>query len=299
MRRRILGRTGLSVSELALGTVELGLDYGIATAGQRLKPDRREAARLLHAALDLGINLIDTARAYGDAEEIIGEALKDRRGEFVLVSKIAADPAGVRTAVESSLKALRTDHIDVMMIHCGMDADPDPATAAELAKLRDSGAVRFLGASVYGEHAALAGIESGWCDVLEIAYSALDRRPEARTLPRAAEAGIGILARSVLLKGALSNRICTLPPAFAPLQDAVRALSADADHLPELAYRYVLRNDPPQSALVGSAHLPELQACIGYLDKGPLDAVEIARLQALPLPELMWLNPGLWPPTHV
>src|SRR5258708_4578960 len=76
MERRSLGRTRRSASEIALGTVELGLDYGIAAGGEILRPAADEAARLLHRALDLGINLMDTARAYGDSEEIIGRALR-------------------------------------------------------------------------------------------------------------------------------------------------------------------------------------------------------------------------------
>jgi aryl-alcohol dehydrogenase-like predicted oxidoreductase len=302
MRRRTLGRTGLSVSELALGTVELGLDYGISTPGERLKPDRRKAAELLHNALDLGINLIDTARAYGDAEEIIGETLRDRRDEFVLVSKVGANPSAVREAVEASLRALRTDYIDVMMIHCGADADPDPETAGELVRLRDAGALRFLGASVYGERAALAAIDSEWCDCIEIAYSALDRRPEARILARAAERSIGLLARSVLLKGALTRRIHTLPAAFRPLQNAIACLceaaGTDIDHLPEVAYRYVLSEELPHSLLVGSAHLTELQACVAYVERGGLDADAAARIRSLPIPDAMWLNPGQWPSLH-
>jgi len=302
MRRRTLGRTGLSVSELALGTVELGLDYGISTPGERLKPDRRDAAELLHNALDLGLNLIDTARAYGDAEEIIGETLRDRRDEFVLVSKVGANPSAVRGAVEASLQALRTDHIDVMMIHCGADADPDPATAGELGRLRDAGALRFLGASVYGERAALAAIDSEWCDCIEIAYSALDRRPEALILARAAERSIGLLARSVLLKGALTRRIHTLPAGFGPLRNAVFSLcdaaGTDIDHLPEVAYRYILTEELPHSLLVGSAHLAELQECVGYVERGGLDADAAARIRSLPIPDAMWLNPGEWPALH-
>lgn len=279
------------VSELALGTVELGLDYEIGAT----KPDRTKAAAVLHGALDLGINLIDTARAYGDAEEIIGEALQGRRHEFVLVSKVSAKPSAVRGAVEASLNALRTDHIDVMLIHCGADADPDAETAGELVKLKEVGALRFLGASVYGEHAALAGIDSGWCDCLEIAYNALDRRPEARTLARSAEAGVGVIARSVLLKGALTRRIRTLPESFWPLRVAVRQLSDDLEALPEIAYRYVLMHEPPHSALVGSAHLAELKACVSYAEKGRLTREMIDQIQRIPLLEPMWLNPGQWP----
>jgi len=81
MRYRTLGRTGLQVSEIGLGTVELGLNYGMPVAGEHLRPSEEHAARLLNRALDLGVTFVDTARAYGASEEVIGRALAGRRGE--------------------------------------------------------------------------------------------------------------------------------------------------------------------------------------------------------------------------
>ena len=291
-------------SELSLGTVELGLEYGISISDERLKPDERRAAEVLNRALDLGINLLDTARAYGDAEQIIGRALHSRRNEFILVSKIPASPQHperIRGAVEDSLVALQTSHIDVMLIHCGADALPDEETAAELSVLRDAGKIRFLGASVYGEQAAVTAINASWCDCIEVAYSILDRRPENTVLPLAAQRNVGVLARSVLLKGALTSRVRALPAAYTPLRDAVDRMLRTADtsleNLPELAYRYVLMHDPPHSALVGSARIDELQSCVAYTQKGPLSPDLVERIRALEIPEPNWLNPGLWPQT--
>src|SRR5262245_19395019 len=170
VRKRRLGRTGLEVSEISLGTVELGMAYGI----EATKPTENEAAALLHQALDLGINLLDTARAYGDAEAIIGRNLAGRRDEYVLLSKV---PAGGRESVqgmvEESLRELRTDHIDIMLVHCGYGAAPGADTVSALLTCKSAGKLRYLGASVYGEEAALTSIENEWCDCIEIAYSAL------------------------------------------------------------------------------------------------------------------------------
>jgi aryl-alcohol dehydrogenase-like predicted oxidoreductase len=303
VRRRSLGKTGLMVSELSLGTVELGLEYGIAAPGQQLKPDERQAAEVLNAALDLGINLLDTARAYGDAEAIIGRTLKGRRNEFILVSKVVASPQQpqrVRELVEESLQTLQVEHVDVMLIHCGADALPDEDTAGELLKLRDSGAIGFIGASVYGEEAALTAIGSNWCDCIEIAHSMMDRRPEARVIAQAKARQTGVLARSVLLKGALTKRIDGLPVAFLPLKTAVRQLleatQATIEELPEIAYRYILMQQLPHSALVGSARISELQACASYAAKGPLPPEMVSRIQSVVMPDARWLNPGLWPP---
>src|SRR5262249_36978880 len=126
---RILGRTGLRVSALALGTVELGMDYGIAMPGEYGRPAESEAIRLIHAALDAGITLIDTARAYGESEAVIGRALRGRREQAVLATKVrtqredGATPDGaelrriMEQALETSLHLLQTDYIDIWQVH--------------------------------------------------------------------------------------------------------------------------------------------------------------------------------------
>jgi len=298
MRRKTLGRTNLEISELSLGTVELGLDYGID--GKR--PSEDEASKLLHYALDRGINLIDTARAYGDAERIIGGALADHRHEYILISKVLprpGQPAEVRAQVETSLATLRTDHVDVMMIHCRAEqAAPDRETFEELDRLRQQGKLRFIGASVYGPDAAMAAVSCGWFDCIEVGYSALDRRIETGVLTLAESKGIGMIARSVLLKGSLSERYLLLPEALHSLKECIRQLAelaGSASRLPELAYRYACGGPLPHSALIGTASRAEIDACIGYLERGPLSREEIHAIQSIHLEDERWLNPGNWP----
>ncbi len=287
------------MSRLSLGTVELGLDYGIG--GDR-RPLESAAYELLHFALDHGINLIDTARAYGEAERIIGRALKGRRSEYVLVSKAMPapeDPLHVKRQVEESLAQLQTDHVDVMMVHCrGEQAFADEATVDTLERLRQEGKIRFLGASVYGPEAMKAAVESGWCDCIQVGYSALDRRIEAHALPLAVEKDIGVIARSVLLKGALSERYVELPAALDALKHSIEQLAAIAGsvaRLPELAYRYVWSRPAPQSALIGTARRNEIEDCIRYLERGPLSPDEMQAIQQVQVAEKRWLNPGNWP----
>jgi aryl-alcohol dehydrogenase-like predicted oxidoreductase len=270
--------------------------YGIGAS----KPGESAAAALLHGALDLGINLIDTARAYGDAEAIIGRHLADRRDEYFLLSKVAAGGQDrVRQLVEESLRNLNTDRIDIMLVHCGHGAEPDPDTVAALLACQASGKLRYLGASVYGERAALASLESEWCDCVEIAYSALDRRPQAATLPQAAARERGVIARSVLLKGALTSRASALPPAFRPLTEEVERLAAITGDLPTSAYRYVLSHPAIGSALVGASQLSEVEAAVKAANQGPLDADTLRRIRELPRLGEDWLNPGRWPAAEV
>ncbi len=237
MELRTLGRTGLLVSGISLGTVEIGLDYGIGPDGQARRPPESDAHRLLHRALDLGVNFIDTARAYGESEAIIGRSIRDRRHEYVLCSKVLAyaNESGqalrhkVTESVDTSLRELATDTIDIMMIHSApTDVLQRGDLLAVLQDLKQAGKFRFIGASVYGEQAARHAIESGGFDCLQVAYSALDRRPEDCVWPQALQCDVGIVARSVLLKGVLTPRHRYLPEQLSILREA-------ADQLGELA----------------------------------------------------------------
>jgi aryl-alcohol dehydrogenase-like predicted oxidoreductase len=310
MKRRILGRTGLAVSELSLGTVEIGMDYGIPVEGSHGRPEEAEAARLLNHALDMGINFLDTARLYGEAEAIIGRALSTRRPEYVLASKApsfhqedltsAQRKQKIAESVKESLRQLQTDVIDILMIHSAPQEVILQGDALEaLRALREEGHIRFLGASVYGEEAALAAIADGGYDCLQIAYSALDRRPERAVLPEAARHQVGIVARSVVLKGVLTYKRRGLPPALRPLIEAADRLEAlaggEVASLPELAYRYALAQSPPHSLLVGTGSLEELEAAAGFVRKGPLSPELISRIREMPAVEESLLNPGTWP----
>jgi aryl-alcohol dehydrogenase-like predicted oxidoreductase len=301
-RNTTLGRTGLTVSRLALGTAALGLEYGIPQPGQTLRPDPVSAERLLERALELGVTLLDTARAYGESEAIIGRALASRRSEFTLATKVAAapgDPQRVRESVEASLRALRTGVLDIVQIHCTpQETKPDPTTTDVLLECRDRGWIRFLGVSVYGTEVALAALQSGHFDVLQVAYNALDRRVAEHLLPAAGDAGAGVLARSVLLKGALTGRYLYLDDSLNPLKAQVRQLEAIAVResltLPELAYRFVWGDPRVHCALSGAASIGELESTMDWVSRGPLPAHVVSEIGALEMLGEQQLSPAHW-----
>jgi aryl-alcohol dehydrogenase-like predicted oxidoreductase len=205
----------------------------------------------------------------------------------------------MKLQVEESLRQLQADHIDVMMVHCrGEQAFVDHGAIEVLDAMRREGKVRFLGASVYGPESMKAAIECGWFDCVQVGYSPLDRRIEAQALPLAIKNNVGVIARSVLLKGALSERCLKLPEALASLKQSIEQLAAiagSAARLPELAYRYVLSRPVPQSVLVGTARKSEIEEAIRYLERGPLSPDEIDAIQQVQVAEERWLNPGNWP----
>jgi 1-deoxyxylulose-5-phosphate synthase len=309
MKQRRLGRTGVMTSEISLGTVELGLDYGISPVGDDARPGESAAAALLNRALDAGINYIDTARAYGTSEQIIGRALSRRRGEYILASKVSTfskenlppQTLGERVtkSIEESLRALNTGTIDILMVHAGAGDTLGPGPVWEaLQRQREAGKIRFAGASVYGEESGLEAMATGY-DCLQIACSVLDRRPEARVLKRAADLDVGIVVRSVLLKGALTHRYRNLPFEMESLKRAVERMSeaagAEVGSLPELAYRYVLGHRAVHTALVGTAHIAEMEAAIGYASRGALSKDLVKRIRSIHVDQERWLNPGNWP----
>jgi len=310
---RTLGRTGLQVSALALGTVELGLDYGIAAPGEFGRPTEAEAIRLVHAALDAGINLIDTARAYGESEALLGLALRGRREQAVLATKVrtqlddGSSPSGdelrrkMEQSLETSLKLLQTDCVDIWQVHhvdAGLLARRD-VVAEVFDAARRSGKVRTVGGSTYGAELPLAALESDLFDMLQVTYSVLDQRLADRVFPLAAERGVGVLARSILLKGALTSRGDYLPEHLEALRlrsRQFRGLVAESglDASPvQVAVAFGLAHPQIHSVLIGVRSERELREALGAVAVR-LPGALLERIYALRLDDAELLNPSTW-----
>jgi aryl-alcohol dehydrogenase-like predicted oxidoreductase len=210
---RTLGRTGVQVSPFCLGAMQFS------------RANEAEGVRVLHAALDAGVNFVDTADRYsnGESEEVVGKALRDRRDEVVLATKFHL-PMGpdvnaqgnsrrwIMRAVEGSLKRLGTDYIDLYQVHRPR-ADTDvEETLAALSDLVRAGKVRYLGSSTFP---ASQIVEAQWvsrerrlerfvCE--QPPYSILTRGIEADVLPTAQRHGMGVIPWSPLAGGWLSGR---------------------------------------------------------------------------------------------
>lgn len=306
---KTLGNTGLRCSAIALGTVEIGLDYGIPSDQNIERPDEADAIRFLNQALDLGVNFIDTAQVYGRSEDLIGQALKGRRQEYLLATKLAPITATdledeaclrvkVRESVENSLRCLRTDYVDVLMLH---SATLEVVMKGEvliqlLREQQRQGTARFVGASVY-EGAGVAAVSCGGFDIVQIGYSALDRSPEHAMLPLAKAKGVGVVARSVLLKGALTPRYHSLPQELSDVKDAAGQLDSLAREagltLVELAYRYLLSEEVVP--LCGTARIGELQEVWAYAKRGPLNEDLVSAIRLIEIQDKRLLHPGSWP----
>lgn len=310
MNYRRLGRTGLRVSEISLGTVELGLDYGVPVGGEHLRPPEERAAHLLNRALDLGVNFIDTARGYGASEEVIGRALKTRRKEYILATKLAPIKETelndrearekVKGSIVESLRALQTDVIDVLQIHhTPVEVVQSGRIVEAMKEAQREGLVRFVGASTYGAEAPLAVLEDGRYDTLQVAYSAVDRTLEDKVLPLAQRQDVGVIIRSVLLRGVLTHRYTFIPDQLSELRSAIGQLNelvgGEVESLPELSYRYVLANPAVGTALVGTSRLDELEVALSFASRGSLAPGLFAKIGVITVSDRRQLNPGAWP----
>ena len=297
MRYRPLGNTGLKVSEISLGTAEIGLDYGFKGNAQYGKPDVKESIRLLHAALDHGINLIDTARVYGNSEEVIGQAFEGMSSlpyiaSKVFLSKDASEkglPAlrdEIFSSIESSLRALRLETLDLLLIH---NTAPEHLRREDilacLKEAQQQGKVRFLGASCYGEEAPLAVLNETSFRALQVPFNLLDQKMSRRVFPGAAAQRVGIFVRSAYLRGVLTGQLHSTPERLAPLKSrAVQALAVlnhEVSSLAEAALRFCLSLNAVSSVVIGVKTVAELEANLADARRGVLPEGLMPQLQAL------------------
>jgi aryl-alcohol dehydrogenase-like predicted oxidoreductase len=309
--QRPLGTSGLQVSAVSMGTVELGLDYGIQVPGQGRRPTERDAIRLLQESADSGINLFDTAPSYGEAENIVGRALGHRQdtiistkihqpceeeGQFLHGSRLQNR---VEQSLRHSLQALNREVLDVVHIHnATVEIFDDGGLLQELVKAKEKGLVRFIGCSVYQQDEALAGIQTGVLDVLQVAYNLLDQRMAEMVFPLAQEAGVGIMARSAYLKGVLTEKAQWLPSSLSSLRQAVDAVTTQLNiswvSLPGAALRFCLSHPQVATVLVGIQNEKELESALQAVDLGELEPEELAKAQELGLTDEDLLNPSTW-----
>lgn len=309
MRYRPLGNTDLQLSALSLGTVALGMPYG---AGGETPPADSDAIALIHHAIDRGINFFDTARAYGRSEELLGKALRGRRQSVLLATKLScldADGAvwqGAQLAetmtrsLHTSLSLLNTDYVDLLLLHsASRDALENSDVITLLKDFQAAGKTRYIGASTYGIAAPRIAIENGF-DTLQVAFNILDQRLADDILPRAQNAGTGIIARSVFLKGALSPRLETLPPRLEALKARARAVQNAAAALkPPLtvhaaALQFVLAQPGISSALVGLRDIAELDASLQAAHAPRWSDETLARFRQLRCERSELLDPSNW-----
>ena len=308
MQYRPLGQTGIKVSPYCLGAMMFG---GIGN------PDHDECVRMIHKALDTGINVIDTADRYsaGESEEVVGKALKGRRDRVVLATKVHG-PMGddpnmqgnsrrwITRAVEDSLRRLQTDHIDLYQIHRPAPDTDVEETLSVLTDLMRAGKVRAIGASTFpasdivaaqwiAERRGLARFRTE-----QPPYSILNRAIEREVLPACQRHGMGVMAWSPLAKGMLTGRYRkgaptpdTIRSKYFPKAmsdagslDAVEQLVPLADSagisLIHMALAFVIAHPALTCAIIGPRTMEQIDGLLGAADLALSDEI-LDRIDAI------------------
>jgi aryl-alcohol dehydrogenase-like predicted oxidoreductase len=284
--KRPLGRTGLEVTVLGYGAMEL---RGAGPRNPRPLPEG-EAGRVLNAVLDAGINFVDTSIDYGQSEELIGTHIGHRRDEYLLATKagcpwdpttLAQAPPGplphdfsaghIRAGVERSLRLLKTDHLDLVQLHMSPSAATIQSEGAieTLKTLQDEGKIRFLGSSSIipniWDHLDLEVF-----DAFQIPYSALERDHE-EAIAEAHRQGVGVIVRGGVAKGGPRPDRPGQRKFWDAWDEAKLSELLDAGQSPvELVLRYTLSHPGLSTIIVGTASVDHLADNIAQASKGPL-----------------------------
>jgi L-galactose dehydrogenase len=312
MQYRDLGRTGLRVSLAGLGT------GGDSRLGQSTHKDASESHRVVRRALDLGINLIDTAPVYMESERLLGEALAGvPRDSYILATKVTprhegalASPERINASLEESLRRLQTDYVDLFLFH-GVTRAEYPGIRDQLRpvaeQLRSQGKVRFIGVTEpmpgapltdgasedAGHEMVVQAAQDGVWDAVMLKYGALDQSAERTALPAAAAAGLGVLNMSPV-RGAMVNRdqlrellaewkrLELVDPSALPDGDSLEFLVHDGTPSVSAAgYRFVAENPAISTVLVGTGNAEHLEDSVAAILSGPLPSADSARLRQL------------------
>jgi aryl-alcohol dehydrogenase-like predicted oxidoreductase len=312
LEERVLGKSGIRVTSLGVGLWAVGGDMWGPT-------DDRDARDMIEAALQAGVSFFDTADVYGSghSEELLGDAMKGRRGRFIVATKIGwmnFDGARNRTAydtvdklmagVEGNLRRLKTDYVDVIQCHIPF-REPNMEVFVEgFQRLQQEGKVRAYGVSTSDFEQLKAFNADGRCTTLQIDYSILNRTPEADIFTYCAEHNIGVIVRGPLAMGILTGKFrpdTQFPDGDFRRQwqtddearqvflsdlakvDKLRAL-AQGRTLAQLALQFVLAHPAVTTAIPGGRNPRQLKDNVGAALLSGLTLDEMARIAAVTPP---------------
>lgn len=282
-----LGRSGPIVSRIGLGCMSLPV------------ADSLLCEKMVHAAIDAGINLIDTADLYdrGRNEEVVGMALQGCRDRVVLATKVGnrwrsdgsswdwdPSPSHIRQAVEESLRRLKTDRIDLYQLHGGTLSDPIDEVIGVFEDLKSVGKILHYGISSIRPNVVRTWVERSSMTSVMAQYGLADRRPEEEILPLLSEAGIGVLARGVLAKGLLCGKpsieyLAHGEDDMARAAKVVRECSVHGRGTMQTAIRFALHSEAVTTAVVGVSVPDQLEALVSTFSTPALTDLEYESLR--------------------
>ncbi|MBI4850869.1 MAG: aldo/keto reductase [Acidobacteria bacterium] len=282
MEKRQFGKTDMQVSLLGYGGAEIGFE-GATPEGVKA---------LLNEALDAGLNVIDTAAAYLTSEELIGNAVSGRRKDFYLFTKCGAaegftkfdwSKTGLLSHIETSLRALKTDYVDLIQLHSCSREVLEKGEAIEALKLaQEKGYTRYIGYSGDGED-ALYAIKTGTFDTLQTSISIADQEAIDLLLPVAREYNLGVITKRPIANAVWRNSQKPENSYHHVYWDRIKELNYDFLSSPEsfsIALRFTLSQAGVHTAIVGTKQPGRWQANAEMLKAGTLSHEEISKIRA-------------------
>lgn len=311
MKKKILGDTDLEVSELAFGGVEIGVPYGLKIDSNNKMLQEKEAIDLLRVSLDHGVNFYDTARLYGKSEELMGKAFGECREKVIYSTKcrhfrqangqlLQRDQykSFIESSIEESLQALKTDYIDVFMVHY---ADLEILEIDEVYEafddLQKRGLIRYPGISVYKPEETDMALKKGFWKAIQLPFNLLDQSQSSH-FSQAKKEGVGIIVRSVLMRGLLTDKSFHLHPALKSVQDHIHLykelIKGDIASLSTLATKFAASFDEISSVLVGIDKLEFLKEALQNFDGKYLKDSDFVKAKSLNFQDQSFLNLAQW-----
>lgn len=292
MEKRRLGRTGLEVSVLGFGCAPVAY----------LKADQPAAAAMIESLLDQGINLLDTATSYPGSHEFIGKYLSARRHEYVVVSKCGQKVAGidapawsaqvVAASVDLALEQMKTDSIDVMLLHsCDLETLKNGDALGALVRAKEAGKIKHVGYSGDNQAAAWASANPD-IEVIETSINIVDQNNIDTVLPVAREHDVGVIVKRPIAnacwksldqqKGLYKTYAANYTDRLAKMSITPADLGFDtepAEVWPMIALRFTLSQPGVTTAIVGTTNLDNARKNMSYVSQGPLPEAIVARLR--------------------
>ena len=294
----------MKISRMMLGTVQFGLDYGIANSSG--KPSYESAREIIKAACDSGINTLDTAAAYGTSEDVIGRALEELqlKNKMLVITKVlpvnglsGKDAEDfIFTSIRNSIKKLGCESLDGCLFH----REEDFKYMEFLLKAREKGLVKNAGISI-DTASLLDEVLSSGADYVQLPFNILDKRFTGKDFLKKAKAkSVKLFSRSVYLQGLLlmsEEKITGKLRDVIPVRRRLEAIAKEKGMSPaELYMRFVLSHDEIDSVLTGVDNVTQLKENIALFAKGPLDKETLERIDKIvpEFPEEI-VRPNKWP----
>jgi aryl-alcohol dehydrogenase-like predicted oxidoreductase len=286
MNYHSLGSSALKVSEIGFGCMSLSKDY-------------ETGERIIHRAIELGVNFFDTADLYdkGMNEIAVGKALKGKREKVILATKVGnqwrADGSGwdwnprkeyILASIDKSLERLQTDHIDLYQLHGGTIDDPIDETIEAFELLKQQGKIRYYGISSIRPNVIREYVKRSSIVSVMMQYSLLDRRPEESCLDLLQANNIGVLSRGALAQGLLVNKpakeyLNYSSEEVAQTAAIVHSISGPDRTPAQTVIRFALHHPAITCAVIGIRTMEQLEVVVKAVDASPLTAEEVQILQ--------------------